>query len=767
MSFEKLLAKSERGRIPEQTICEHTAEVLRTAAALITATGASQLTALGLNPDDWLERFRRTVLIAALLHDLGKANDHFQAMIRRRRDQPQGLRHETVSFLIARLPSIREWIGPALEGAHTADLVLWAVAGHHRKFPPDGPGAGSTLRVYLEHDDFRKTLELGRSGFGLELGPPPRFRPGHELERLSLTVSGGLFPRLKHVGQDADETMRSLSQDERRFLAAVKACLICADVAGSIGRRGKETMADWIPRAFARTPTPDQLKGVVKSRLKHYDLRDFQKTIADASGSLTLAVAGCGTGKTVAAYARAAEKHPGRRVFFCYPTTGTATEGFRDYLADPALGADLCHGRAEIDKAILDLYQGAVPGDVLPREIHDSDERADRLTADSAGAMEQWSTPLVSCTVDTVLGLVQNNRRGLYAWPSIAGSFCVFDEIHAYDEKLFAALLRFLRDVPGVPCLLMTASLPDDRLRRLQDAMKARGESTGPIHGPGDLETVERYRRAPESTVDGAWRLVRKARDQGEKVLWVVNTVNAAIELAESPEAMGLSPKIYHSRFRYVDRVDRHGDVIRVFDPEKTPGFALAITTQVAEMSLDLSADLLVTHLAPIPALIQRLGRLNRRAKPKDEPHPRPFAVIEPPFPSPYKEDELKAARRWLDALGDGPLRQCDLVERWREIEIEAGAVVRQEVEHSHIWLDGGFSTLPRSLREPGYGIDVILECDADDVKAGRRKPEEVRIPMPPPKGSQWKQWIEVAFSPVAPSDAVIYDKEKGAQWKN
>ena len=33
------------------------------------------------------------------------------------------------------------------------------------------------------------------------------------------------------------------------------------------------------------------------------------------------------------------------------------------------------------------------------------------------------------------------------------------------------------------------------------------------------------------------------------------------------------------------------------------PGFAA--TTQVAEMSLDLSADLLVTDLAPIPALIQ------------------------------------------------------------------------------------------------------------------------------------------------------------------
>ena len=770
MRFEKLLTKSERGEIPEQTICKHTAEVLRTADALITATGASQLTALGLDPDDWLERFRRMVLISALLHDLGKANDHFQSMIRgeRGRDQPQGLRHETVSFLIARLPAIREWIEPALEGVLAADLVLWAVAGHHRKFPPDGPGMGSALRVYLEHDDFRKTLELGRGGFGLELGPPPRFRPGHELERLSLTVSGRLFPKLNHAREHADESMRSLPQDERRLLAAIKACLICADVAGSIGRRGEETMANWIPRAFARVPAPDEMQGIVETRLNHEPLRDFQETIAEGSGGLALVLAGCGTGKTVAAYARAGRRHPGRRVFFCYPTTGTATEGYRDYLADPGLEAELSHGRAEVDKAILDLHQAAVPADVQSPEIHDDEGiKMNGIAADSAGAMEQWSTPLVSCTVDTVLGLVQNNRRGLYAWPSIAGSFCVFDEVHAYDEKLFAALVRFLRDVPGVPCLLMTASLPDDRLRRLQDVMKDRGESTEPIHGPENLETVPRYSRASESTVDDAWRLVREASGRGDKVLWVVNTVNAAIELAEAPEAMGLSPKIYHSRFRYVDRLDRHGDVIRAFDPKETPGFALAITTQVAEMSLDLSADLLVMQLAPIAAMIQRLGRLNRRAEVDGTSGLRWFVVIEPPFPSPYEEDELKAARRWLDALGDGPLKQRDLVERWREIEIEAGDVARQEAEHSHIWLDGGFSTLPRSLREPGYGIDVILERDADDVKAGRRKPEEVRIPMPPPKGSQWKQWIPLAFCPVAPDDAIIYDKEKGARWKS
>src|SRR5262249_26282026 len=161
----------------------------------------------------------------------------------------------------------------------------------------------------------------------------------------------------------------------------------------------------------------------------------------------------------------AASRHPQRRLYFCYPTTGTATEGFKDYLFpmdvtpddnDPdiervrGIGAKLFHSRADVDFEII-LSTGA-------DSAAEEQEQAAR-----AEALEAWSTPVVACTVDTVLGIVQNNRRGLFAWPALAQSSFVFDEIHAYDDRLFGALLRFLRDVPGVPVLLMTASLPTPR----------------------------------------------------------------------------------------------------------------------------------------------------------------------------------------------------------------------------------------------------------------------------------------------------------------
>ena len=76
-------------------------------------------------------------------------------------------------------------------------------------------------------------------------------------------------------------------------------------------------------------------------------------------------------------------------------------------------------------------------------------ESDDEVRIDSLRA---WDRQAIVCTVDTVLGLLQNQRRPLYPFPAIvAGSF-VFDEIHSYDARLFGSLLRFLKTFPGRLC---------------------------------------------------------------------------------------------------------------------------------------------------------------------------------------------------------------------------------------------------------------------------------------------------------------------------
>ena len=126
---------------PSMHLLCHLQDVTESATRIVEATADSQLSALGLNPNDYREQFRRCVLLAAAIHDIGKANDHFQGMIVGTRDvqqNPQGLRHEWVAVLL--LTELRSWLLPAVGGSETDFAISeWAIAGHHPAHNHDSP----------------------------------------------------------------------------------------------------------------------------------------------------------------------------------------------------------------------------------------------------------------------------------------------------------------------------------------------------------------------------------------------------------------------------------------------------------------------------------------------------------------------------------------------------------------------------------------------------------------------------------------------------
>jgi CRISPR-associated endonuclease/helicase Cas3 len=174
----------------------------------------------------------------------------------------------------------------------------------------------------------------------------------------------------------------------------------------------------------------------------------------------------------------------------------------------------------------------------------------------------------------------------------------------------------------------------------------------------------------------------------GSFTLVVVNTVGRARELYESLRSTGSegAPRrtktveaksgaemlLIHSRFRPPDRkrivarlvaadhflrgepvADDQADTSWL-NRVKESGL-IVVSTQVVEAGVDLSADTLITELAPWPSIVQRLGRCNRRGKQNGSARVRWMPLPDRQAP-PYEPKRLAEARAILDGLKDGSI---------------------------------------------------------------------------------------------------------------
>ena len=133
----QLLAKSYQGQTApdEATLLGHLQAVHGSALSIIDACGESMLAAFAI-PAGNLSRFRKVVAIAAALHDVGKANSHFQGMLahsegRSHYNFRQALRHEWVTLLWLQQPVIQEWIREVFESDVDLLALECCICGHH------------------------------------------------------------------------------------------------------------------------------------------------------------------------------------------------------------------------------------------------------------------------------------------------------------------------------------------------------------------------------------------------------------------------------------------------------------------------------------------------------------------------------------------------------------------------------------------------------------------------------------------------------------
>jgi CRISPR-associated endonuclease/helicase Cas3 len=386
MLFEVLLAKSSdevsKGEpIPTYArLVPHLRAVEKAGEAIVEAIGPLILEQLDLPSEPWLSRLHRGLKVACLCHDIGKANVAFQRMVRGKLSPAQQpARHELLSavLLADKNSQVRTWAlnllsenGKHSDAAELLELlhcVIAAVGGHHVKLDGDWKkasialregGCGTEIEMLLTHPDLQRL-------FGSAVKAARTF----DLTGNKEDFLGDLLLPFK---LNSNRWKDKLQNEPRwwRFAAVLKALTTAADVAGSALLPNRISPAMWVQMNLARSQrvTSEQMHEVVVARLRGKTHRPFQQAVSASKERVTLVEAGCGTGKTAAAYMWAATHAEGRKLFFCYPTTGTATEGFLGYVHETAVEATLMHSRAIVDlENVTKVKQDEEEGDHMLR----------------------------------------------------------------------------------------------------------------------------------------------------------------------------------------------------------------------------------------------------------------------------------------------------------------------------------------------------------------------------------------------------------------
>ena len=234
----------------------------------------------------------------------------------------------------------------------------------------------------------------------------------------------------------------------------------------------------------------------------------------------------------------------------------------------------------------------------------------DLSTTENVQLMQDFKTLVTPLKIVTPFQLlkhifgVKGFEKGIAEW---SGGYFIFDEIHAYDSHTFAqivVLLEFCIKQLGVNVFIMTATLPSFMRIKLQEALG----TFSLIQADDSLyEAFDRHRLAiePEKLIESVER-IQVDLDAGMKVLVVCNTVEQAQTVYSCLYAE--SKLLLHGSFNAEDRsrkeVQLHDEAIQ-----------LLVGTQAIEVSLDIDYDTIYTEPAPLDALIQRFGRVNRKRK--------------------------------------------------------------------------------------------------------------------------------------------------------
>lgn len=619
---------------------------------------------------------RSLLVLLCAIHDVGKATPAFQSKdaVLGRRVSESGLvlqklsrsdrnwHHTLAGAVIAqRVFKVKGWSSENIKW-------LWPlVAGHHGLVLGEGrlgnqrPAAqGDQTWVAVQDELVRRVVVYLKVEIGeLAHGPIPRLA-------LQLQLAG-LVVMADWIASNA-EHFPGIDHLESVSMAGARARAIAAwDRIGLVG--------GWSPSQLSRGVTTLSVRFGIDPRPVQVAAVELAETIPVPG--LILIEAPTGEGKTEGALAATeslARRFGADGVFVGMPTQATSDPMWRRVTSwaqaiDPEIPIGLLHGRRQFNRDWRNLLNenhfGGIDEDEFGCEnAYGTTSHVGGVRTQSGAAPAEWFLgrkrglliPLTVGTVDNLLHAATRTKHVMLRQAALGGRVVVLDEVHSYDvytSQFLFEILRWLGDA-RVPVILLSATL-SPKLRRCLLSAYLQG-ATGSVRPdivnlPGEVGYPSVMGAWPTNTGGHvsatsvpAWRPARRlevtvlpgaddddparvvgylaeALSGGGCALVVRNTVGRAQDtFRAAKERFGGDVVLLHSRLTAIERAVRTERVLELLGPSTgaappRPRRLVVIATQVAEQSFDIDADLVISDLAPVDLLLQRVGRLHRHER--------------------------------------------------------------------------------------------------------------------------------------------------------
>ena len=547
---------------------------------------------------------------SAFLHDFGKAVEGFQTQLRPD-GKRWGHRHEVFSLAFV------DWVIDDLSTEEQQWLVA-SIVSHHRDFE-------EIQRIYPIPDrDDDDPLQPQLASLSEEtLGGLWRWLSECGIlwrDELGLTDFSISKPELheRHVAiqsvqQHGVDRIRHWLKVYRRLNRDIEDRNAPHAVVQGITVRGYIINADHSASAHAG-PIPlvqfDADTILARNKLSQENLFGHQLQAGQVDGSALL-VAPTGSGKTEAALLWAAHQSSLPRLFYTLPYQASmnAMQVRLEKNSPKQEHVGLQHGRS-----LLALYR------LLSEKGYGT--KAAARTAKWARNLSRLNYPPVRVFSPYQMLKGMYRLKGYEALlTDYHNAAFIFDEIHAYEVTRLAMILKtieYLRVNFNARFFIMSATFPKLIQEWLSEALDA------PIKIEADSGLFQKFIRhrlilhdGELLTDAGLTNVVNDAKD-GKSVLVVCNLVDRAQEAYNQISAqlnqVNIQTELLHGRFNMRDRSAKEKlirDATGATSEKRQP--IVLVTTQVVEVSLDIDLDTIYTEPAPLEALIQRFGRINRR----------------------------------------------------------------------------------------------------------------------------------------------------------